>query len=256
VCRRKDGTQFHAEGRGTAFVYQGEPRILSILRDITERVEAERAVQEERQRLSRELHDSVSQALYSIALGVKTARVQVDRDPAGVAESLDFILGQAERGLAEMRALIFELRPEALEQEGLAVALRKQADAIQTRHRIQVETTLGDEPEVPLPVKEALYRIAQEALHNTVKHAGAQNVQVSLACLNGGIALEIRDDGKGFDPSGSFPGHLGLHSMRERATGLGGTLAVESAAGRGTLIRVQIPIGESVPAARGLEQTS
>lgn len=94
---------------------------------------------------------------------------------------------------------------------------------------------------MPLKAKEALYRIAQEALHNTIKHAQASSVELKLECGTDGITLEISDDGAGFDPSGDFPGHLGLHSMRERAERLGGTLAVESVPGHGTHVHVKIP---------------
>jgi signal transduction histidine kinase len=202
------------------------------------------AALQERQRLARELHDSVSQALYGIALGARTARTLLDRDPARVAEPLDYVLSLAEAGLAEMRALIFELRPESLETEGLVAALAKQAAALRARHRITVDEALGDEPDAPLAVKEALYRIAQEAMTNTVKHARAGQVDLRLVQEDGGLVLEVRDDGLGFDPSGSFPGHLGLQSMRERAATQGGTLDVDSTPGRGTRIRAQIPVKE------------
>jgi signal transduction histidine kinase len=201
-----------------------------------------KAALEERQRLARELHDSVSQALYGIALGSRTARTLLDREahPDRVAEWLEYVLSLAEAGLTEMRALIFELRPESLETEGLVTALNQQAAALEARHELPVHTTLGEEPDLPLETKEALYRIAQEALHNTVKHAHASRADLKLESDAEGIALEVSDDGVGFDPEGSFSGHLGLKSMRERATSLGGTLRVESAPGEGTTVRVRI----------------
>jgi PAS domain S-box-containing protein len=200
------------------------------------------AALQERQRLSRELHDSVSQALYGIALGSRTARTLLDRDPSSAVEPLEYVLSLAEAGLAEMRALIFELRPEALESEGLITALEKQAAALHARHEIRVNTELCDEePAMSPETKEALYRIAQEAMQNTVKHAGAANVDLRLEQENGSVALEISDDGSGFDPSGSFPGHLGLRSMRERAAQIGGTLEIESAPGEGTRVLTRIP---------------
>ncbi len=195
----------------------------------------------ERQRLARELHDSVSQALYGIALGARTARTLLDRDPGRLAEPLDYVLSLAEAGLTEMRALIFELRPESLELEGLVVALTKQAASIQARHTIQVQTNLCAEPELPLEGKEALYRIAQEALHNIVKHAQASHIDLQLAWHDHWLMLEVHDNGVGFDSTSSFPGHLGLRSMRERAMRLGGALEVESAPGYGTVIRAKIP---------------
>ncbi len=200
------------------------------------------AVLMERQRLARELHDSVSQALYGIALGARTARTLLDRDPSRLAEPLDYVQSLAEAGLAEMRALIFELRPESLETEGLITALAKQATSIKVRHHVDVEADLCPEPDLPFEVKEALFRIAQEALNNTIKHAQATTIRLCLACSPDGVTLEVRDDGIGFDPSGSFPGHLGQHTMRERAAKQRGTLVVESAPGAGTCVRAHLPI--------------
>jgi signal transduction histidine kinase len=206
-----------------------------------------RAALEERQKLARELHDSVSQALYGIALGTRTARELLDREPGEtrlkqtLAEPLDYILSLAEAGLTEMRALIFELRPESLEVEGLVAALTNQAAVLRARHKLEVETTFGDEPPLPWPVKEALYRVAQEALHNIVKHSRARRVELRLEGKNDSVRLKIKDDGQGFDPQGEFPGHLGLRSMRERVERLGGAFEIESAPGQGTRLDVQIP---------------
>ena len=200
-----------------------------------------KAALEERQRLARELHDSVSQALYGIALGANTALEIAEHDPERVASPLEYVLSLAEAGLAEMRALIFELRPESLEAEGLVVALEKQAAALRARHEMVVETVLCEEPEATPEAKETAYRIAQEALHNTVKHARATRVEIKMECAPERMTIEVSDDGTGFDPEGDFPGHLGLRSMRERAVRLGGALEVESALGGGTRIRARIP---------------
>ncbi len=206
------------------------------------------AVVMERQRLARELHDSVSQALSGVALGARTARTLLDRDPGQVAKPLDYVLSLAEAGLNEMRALIFNLRPESLETEGLSAALVKQAASLRTRHHIEVRTELCDEPDLVFEIKEALYRIAQEATHNTVKHARATELDLRLECTGTYVALTIQDNGVGFDPTGSFPGHLGLKSMRERATRLGGTLSFESAPGQGTRILARIPVARRASA--------
>jgi signal transduction histidine kinase len=199
------------------------------------------AALEERQKLARELHDSVSQALYGIGLGARTARKLLDRDPARVAGPLDYVITLAEAGLTEMRALIFELRPDALETEGLVRLLNKQAAAIRARHGLEVVTEFAGEPETGLAVKETLYRIAQESLHNTVKHAHASRIVIRLFEESGDIVLEVEDDGVGFDPGGSFPGHLGLRSMRERAARHGAALELVSAPGRGARTRVCVP---------------
>jgi PAS domain S-box-containing protein len=200
------------------------------------------AALEERQRLARELHDSVSQALFGIGLGAETARAMIERNPPQAIPAIDYVLQLAHGGMAEMRALIFELRPESLEQEGLIAALEKQAAATRARHSIDVDLAAGPEPDIPLHVKEALYRIAQEAMHNTVKHARATQIDLRVVSSGGTVTLEAQDNGQGFDAGGSFPGHLGLVSMRERIMQLGGTLALESEPGAGTRIRASVPI--------------
>jgi PAS domain S-box-containing protein len=200
------------------------------------------AALEERQRLARELHDSVSQALYGITLGARTARTLLDRDPARAAEPLDYALSLAEAALAEMRTLIFELRPESLANEGLIVALEKLATAARARHHIEVHMTLIEEPAISLEAKQALYRIAQEALQNVVRHAHATEVTLTLGQKDDELALDIRDNGVGFDPTESFPGRLGLNSMRERVMRLGGVFTLESVPERGTHITASIPL--------------
>ena len=124
----------------------------------------------------------------------------------------------------------------------MVAAPEKQAATLEARHKIQVEVDLCDEPDAPLATKEALYRIAQEALHNIVKHARASNVEIKMEADIERVTLEISDDGIGFDAKGAFPGHLGLRSMRERASRLGGMLKVESAPDKGTRICTRVPI--------------
>jgi signal transduction histidine kinase len=200
------------------------------------------AALEERQKLARELHDSVSQALYGIALGARTARTLLDREPDKAAEPMDYILSLAEAGLAEMRALIFELRPESLETEGLVAALGKLVNALGARHQLEVRLDAGDEPDVSMDVKESLYRIAQEATNNIAKHAQAKHIEVRLMKGNEQLILMISDDGVGFDTNGEFPGHLGMHTMHERAEKAGGRLTIVSTANTGTQIQVMIPL--------------
>ena len=158
-----------------------------------------------------------------------------------VQEPLDYVLSLSEAALAEMRALIFELRPESLETEGLVAALEKQAASLRARHHFDVRLTLEGEPRAPLEVKQALYRIAQEALHNVVKHARASRVDLVLQQTEAGLRLDVCDNGRGFEAGRSFPGHLGLRSMRERAEKLGGVLEITSAPGEGAHICVRLP---------------
>lgn len=201
-----------------------------------------KAALEERQKLARELHDSVSQAIYGIVLGVRTAQTQLGRDPAQVPAALEFVMNLAEAAIAEMRSLIFELRPESLQQEGLVVALSKQVAAVRARHGLEVQPEFCDEPALSLEAKEALYRVAQEALHNTVKHARARRVRLRLRQEGAEVGLLVTDDGVGFDPARPHPGHLGLVSMRERLERLGGRLSLESAPGQGTRVEATLSV--------------
>ena len=159
---------------------------------------------------------------------------------------MDDVLRLSAAGMTEMRALIFELRPESLEQEGLVGALEKQAAAVQARHGIDVHLAASDEPDLSQRAKEALYRVAQEALHNAAKHARARRLDLVLEVGNGTVDLVVADDGRGFDPHGQFPGHLGLQSMRERAASVGGTLEIASAPGEGTRLNLRVPLAADV----------
>jgi len=204
-----------------------------------------KAVLEERQRIARELHDSVTQALYGIGLGTNTARHHLQKNDAeAVARTLDYVASLAEAGQAEMRALIFELRPDSLESEGLVTILQRQILSLQSRHGLKVQSRLL-EPPVALEVKHALYRVVQESLGNIVKHAGATEVSLSFELQPECLKIAIRDDGRGFDPTRDFPGHYGLETMGERLHALGGQLRVESAPGCGTTIRAEVPLSAS-----------
>jgi signal transduction histidine kinase len=204
------------------------------------------AAVEERQRLARELHDSVSQALYGIALGARTARTLLDTDAQRATEPVDYVLQLADAGLAEMRALIFELRPESLESEGLVAALEKQIAATRARYGLEVVAELCDEPGISLIQKEVFYRVAQESLHNIVKHARATRVDLDLSNDDGALTLHVRDNGVGFDATQTFPGHMGLVSFNERAASIGAELSVDSAPGSGTTVRLSFaPAGAS-----------
>lgn len=200
------------------------------------------AVLEERQRMARDLHDSVSQALYGIALGTHAAREQLERAPAKLGGTLDYILSMSATAVAEMRALIFELRPDSLEQEGLSAALIKQADALRARTGVTVNVELGEEPALAPASKEALYRVAQESLQNIAKHAQASNVNLRLRRQDAWIVLEVYDDGIGFEPTARFPGHYGLKTMHERMLRLNGSLEVNSKPQAGAVVRARVPV--------------
>ena len=203
----------------------------------------------ERHRLARDLHDSVSQALFSMTLHVRTAQRHLAAAGLApehpVAVEVDQLRSLTQAGLAEMRALIFELRPGALEEEGLAQALVKQAAALTAREQVPIHVQAPpDRIAIPAPVEEHLYRIALEALHNAIKHAGATRIDVSLQTTEAGrLELVVLDDGRGFDPGVARPGHLGLGTMRDRAETVGAELDVTSAPGEG----VRVSVGLRLP---------
>ena len=202
---------------------------------------AELASSEERSHLARELHDSVTQALFSMTLLSRSIEILLDRDPAQVPEKLASLRELQRDALAEMRALIFELRPGNLEEHGLIQALRTHSASLSGRIGLPVvvEGELADR--LPIETEEALYRIAQEALHNVVKHAGAREVRVEVGHRPDGVGLRVIDDGRGFVPDDVPDGHLGLAGMRARAERLGGRLTVTAAPGQGTTIEVVVP---------------
>ncbi|HEY8599814.1 MAG TPA: histidine kinase [Thermomicrobiales bacterium] len=246
--RRRDGRAVPLEIHGSTLSYGGQARLLCAVRDITERVEAERLrdrrVHEERQRLARELHDSVTQSLYGITLYSTAATRQLAAgDLATARDSLAEIGATAQEALAELRLLIFELRPPILAEAGLIAALQARLDAVEGRigtlkTRLDAPATL----ELPPAIEESLYRIAQEALNNTLKHAHARQVTVALQQDATTTRLRIGDDGVGFDPhADAGHGGLGLRGIAERAALLGARLDVTSAPDRGTAITVEVP---------------
>jgi signal transduction histidine kinase len=191
------------------------------------------ASEQERQRIARELHDSVAQALYGIALGTRSALEQLESSPENARKSLEYAIDLADGGTAEMKTLLFALRPDALEEGGLAAALQKLGEMLLSRYKLKAIVTAPLEPSVSLEVKGTLYRIAQEAVHNTVKHAKAKEIQIRLESN----FLEITDNGHGFELAVARAGALGIKSMRERAEGIGAVLEISSSSA-GTRIAV------------------
>jgi signal transduction histidine kinase len=212
------------------------------------RRELERA-SDERQRIARDLHDSVSQSLFSMTLHARVAERALRQTGQRAFETVGRELGQVRElsssALAEMRALIFELRPRGLAEEGLVSALTKHAAAVSAREGLPIDV---DGPAERLPIspdhEEHLYRLGQEALANLVKHAGAGQGTVKVTNDGVAVGLEVRDDGRGFDSRAAYTGHLGLQTMRSRAGDMGADLRIESAPGHGTLVCVRLPITE------------
>jgi signal transduction histidine kinase len=202
------------------------------------------ATLEERQRLARELHDSVTQALYGVTLYAEAAAsVLAAGDQETATTYLHEVRNTAQEALQEMRLLIFELRPPILEQEGLAAALQARLTAVEGRTAgLTTRSAVDADLRLPARVEEALYRIAQEALNNVLKHARARTVALALRRDGPTVTLEIADDGTGFVPAtAGRRGGVGLHGMRERAVLIGAHLTIQSTPGLGTVVRVEVP---------------
>ena len=202
------------------------------------------AVLEERQRLGRELHDSVTQALYSVTLYAQAALLAMSAGKQDEAiENLEELRNMAREAMTDMRLLIFELHPSRLEEEGLAAALQGRLASVETRTGLHTELHVEAERRLLLSVEEELYWIAQEALNNVVKHAQAKEVTVRLQFDDESVCLEVQDDGTGFEPAkAQQSGGMGLRGMGERAQRINGNLEIESVPGHGTTLKVRTEI--------------
>ena len=199
------------------------------------------AASQERQRLARDLHDAVSQTLFSVSLIAEVLPRIYARDPEQGAQRLEELRQLTRGALAEMRTLLLELRPAALADASLPDLVKQLGEAVTGRARIPVQVVTEGSPELPTDVRLAFYRIAQEALNNVAKHSGAGKAKISLAPLSDdprGARLTVEDDGGGFDPAGAGGGRLGLGIMRERAGTVHANLLICSAPGEGTTVAV------------------
>ena len=204
----------------------------------------ELSIVEERQRIARELHDAVTQKLFSLRLTADAAATLVALDPARAVDELGIVRRLAAEVADELRAIVVGLRPVDLAGDGLDVALRKQAELLDRVHGSAVRFSGGPVPRLTAAAEEAAYRIAQEALHNALRHGSPSTVEVTLDASGGTVRLEVADDGRGFDlgPAGAA-GRLGLASMRDRARAAGGRLELRSSPGAGTTVRLLLPVG-------------
>ncbi len=198
------------------------------------------AILEERERLARDMHDSVTQSLYGLTLFARSGREAAeDGDMGRVERSLAQLEEHSSNALREMRLSLYRLQPLMIENEGLVKALEYRLDSVERGLGIEPELQADSEIELSLGTSEELYRIAIEALNNVLKHAEATTVNVGILSGNGEIRLEVRDNGRGFESNGVQPG-MGLKSMRERAEVLKGRLEISSSVGEGTLVRITI----------------
>ena len=202
------------------------------------------AVVEERQRVARELHDSVTQSLYSLTLlAVAGQRMIQAQDLEQIAGNQARLGDLAQQALQEMRLLVYELRPLALETEGLIRALEQRLETVERRAGVQARVLVEGEIELAANLEEELYRIAQEALNNALKHARASEVLVFARVTDDSVAFEVADNGQGFDPTDiREKGGLGLIGMQERVAKIGGQLTIRSAPGEGTKVTITVPL--------------
>ncbi|KAA3659507.1 MAG: response regulator [Chloroflexi bacterium] len=209
------------------------------------------AVMEERARLARDLHDSVTQLLYSATLIAEAGRESINSDNYERAHTCVIELGDiSQQALKEMRLLIYELHPPKLERDGLLAALQERLDSVEGRTKIATQLLVDDLPELPIKMQETLYFIALEALNNTLKHAQAKSVALHIKVNNHDqqLCLHVTDDGVGFDPGNTAgKGGLGLKSMQARADKLGGTLTILSELGRGTAVKACLAFHPTIP---------
>ncbi|MGK4904835.1 GAF domain-containing sensor histidine kinase [Streptomyces albus] len=205
----------------------------------------ELTIAEERTRIGHELHDAVAQKLFSLRLTAQAATALIDRDPARAKAELAEVARLSAEAADELRAAVVELRPAALDEDGLVATLRTQAQVLDRAHSAHVDFVCEGVRALPSTQEEALLRVAQEALHNALRHAGAEHVRVTLARRGPSVVLTVTDDGTGFDPGAvrSAGRHLGLVSMRDRAAGVGGSLTVHSEPGKGTVVAMEVPGG-------------
>ncbi|MGI5284828.1 GAF domain-containing sensor histidine kinase [Nonomuraea polychroma] len=200
----------------------------------------ELAMLEERNRVARELHDAVTQKLFSLRLTAQAAGAMLTKDPGKAAVELERVQRLAGEALSELRAVIVELRPAELDRHGLSETLRKHVRMLDRLHPSLVAFECGELPPLDSAVEVAVLRVAQEALHNALRHSGAARVLVRMVHEDGKLVLTVSDDGSGFEQAESRG--LGLVSMRDRAESVGGVMTVESAPGQGTTVRVEVGV--------------
>lgn len=204
----------------------------------------ELTAEQERNRLARNLHDSVSQTLFTMTLTAETAKILIERDKTQTIEQLEKLLELSRSALAEMRTLIFGLRPTAVAELGLLPALEQHLSHLEEHNNLKVELQLQGKPELEDVEAQRLYLITREALNNIVKYAEVSEALIALNFGEEKVVLAVEDQGKGFDLSSIdlTKNKMGLSSMRERVEQFGGTLNIDSQIGIGTKITVEIPV--------------
>jgi len=244
--RRSDGELFNASMNMSRLFLVGNEVLLTIIEDITDQIAAEHqtAVLNERNRLARELHDSVTQTLYSARMIADATPAILDKDPALGKQNLVLLADLIRGASAEMRNLLLELRPEALQNLSLGKLLESLVVSNQARSKVEIRLDVDGDYQLPEDIKITLFRIAQEALNNINKHAQANRVHIQMIYHQKEVILKIADNGRGFNPDDIHPEQMGISIMRERADKIGAILLINSNAGAGTLVSVTWPSNE------------
>jgi len=228
-------TSHHAD---LALTVANQAAITMVNAELYEHAQSLAALQE-RQRLARNLHDAVNQSLFSAGLIAEVLPHLWERNPEEGRQSLEDLRRLTRGAQADMRLLLAELRPSTLTDAELGDLLHLLGNALAGRTNIPISVTVAGEGKLPADVQVALYRLCEEGLNNIAKHAEASRVDIQLEYETGGVELRIRDDGRGFDPEQTSPGHYGMSMMRERATDVGATLSIISQPGLGTEIVIR-----------------
>jgi len=237
---RRDGDLFFGSFNMSRLILEGNEVLLTMVEDVTDEITAEQqtAAIEERERLARELHDAVSQTLFSAGMIADATPTLWEKDPATGRQNLEMLSTMIRGASAEMRSLLLELRPDTLRDQTLGRLLETLAVAARARSQAEVTLTVEGDCQIPDDVTLALHRIAQESLNNVAKHAQAGEIRIGLHCSSQSVELRIKDDGRGFDPQAILAGHLGVGIMRERADKIGASLQINSKLGDGTSVDV------------------
>lgn len=240
IARDEDGAAFSMNDRQLGkTVADALAAVIQI--DLLHRKETKEAAEEERQRLARDLHDAVTQSIYSASLIAEALPAVWKREPDEGLRTLETLRRLVRAALAEMRTLLFELRPATLDAAPLDTLLQRLGDSLGGQAQIPVDIHVDEDVSLPRDVKLVFYRVAQEAFSNIGKHARATRVTAVVGAQGGGAMLTVRDDGNGFDPGAVTGDHMGLRIMRERLDRVEASLAVDSAPGRGTTVTVVWP---------------
>ncbi|MEX0799771.1 MAG: GAF domain-containing sensor histidine kinase [Dehalococcoidia bacterium] len=210
------------------------------------------ALLEERERIGMDLHDGIIQSIYAVALGLEGAQLRLEEAPDDVRRQLDRFIEELNKAIRNVRSYIFDLRPQVSGAGDLAAALGELADNVRVNTLMETDVQLdGDLSRLSDDQAVELFRIAQEALNNVMRHSRARSARLTLAARDGVLSLEVADDGVGFDPEEKGDStHSGLRNMMDRSRGLGGRLSIDSSAGKGTSVRLTVPLREAAETAR------